>query len=75
VRGGGAGIVDAVENLFERLRGPVERVRDLVPFVNEREDLGFEVGQVSEVGRLEPLAVEGSRTIVRRGSSTSSGRA
>jgi hypothetical protein len=41
VRAAAPGIVDALENLLERLRGPLERVRDLVPFVDEREDLGF----------------------------------
>ena len=37
--------------IVERLRGPVERVRDLVSLVDEREDLVFEIGQVGEVRR------------------------
>ena len=52
------GVVYAIQNLVEGLRGPVEWMRDLVPFSDEREDLGLEIDQVGEVRCAEPLALE-----------------
>jgi hypothetical protein len=39
------------QDLVERLRGPVERMRDLVPFGDEREELVREIRKVGEVRR------------------------
>ena len=51
------GIV-AAEDLLEGLLGPVERVSDLVPLFDEREDLGLEIREVGEVWGAQSLALQ-----------------
>ncbi|MBU1211458.1 MAG: hypothetical protein KJ587_09325, partial [Alphaproteobacteria bacterium] len=48
--------VDFCEDLVEGRRGPVERMRDLVPFDNELVDLRRQVIQVCEVGSTKSLS-------------------
>ena len=50
-------IVDSIEYLLERLLGPRKRVGDLVPLVDECEDLLLEVCEVGKVGCPQSLAL------------------